>query len=112
MERKFQYSKFLGDNREEQIVIRCDTWAEFVEAGLNIGINVEKIAGTKQRPEPELPVEQPKVNQTPNKTGTPIPVSEFEKTCPRCGPGVFVMKTDNRIYCGKCRYTEFIKSSS
>ena len=35
-----------------------------------------------------------------------------DKTCPRCGPGVFVMKTDNRIYCGKCRYTEFIKSSS
>lgn len=34
-----------------------------------------------------------------------------EKTCPRCGPGVFVMKTDNRIYCGKCRYTEYIKNS-
>ena len=34
-----------------------------------------------------------------------------EKTCPRCGPGVFVMRTDNRIYCGKCRYTEYIKKS-
>ncbi len=34
-----------------------------------------------------------------------------EKTCPRCGPGVFVMKASNRIYCGRCRYTEFIKSS-
>ena len=32
-----------------------------------------------------------------------------EKTCPRCGPGVFVMKTDNRIYCGRCHYTEYIK---
>ncbi len=32
-----------------------------------------------------------------------------ERTCPRCGPGVFVMKASNRIYCGKCRYTEYIK---
>ncbi|MBT4166080.1 30S ribosomal protein S27ae [archaeon] len=33
-----------------------------------------------------------------------------EKSCPRCGPGVFLMKTKNRLYCGKCHYTEFIKS--
>lgn len=33
-----------------------------------------------------------------------------EKTCPRCGPGIFVTKASNRIYCGKCHYTEFIKS--
>jgi ribosomal protein S27AE len=32
------------------------------------------------------------------------------KTCSRCGPGVFLMDTPNRLYCGKCRYTEF-KSS-
>ena len=31
------------------------------------------------------------------------------KTCPRCGPGVFVMMASNRFYCGKCRYTEYIK---
>jgi ubiquitin-small subunit ribosomal protein S27Ae len=29
------------------------------------------------------------------------------KSCPRCGPGVFLMDTSNRLYCGKCRYTEF-----
>jgi len=29
------------------------------------------------------------------------------KICPRCGPGTFLMETDNRIYCGKCKYTEF-----
>ena len=34
-----------------------------------------------------------------------------EKSCPRCGPGVFLMKTSNRRYCGKCHYTEFIKES-
>ncbi|MDD5191984.1 MAG: 30S ribosomal protein S27ae [Candidatus Nanoarchaeia archaeon] len=31
-----------------------------------------------------------------------------ERNCPRCGAGVFLMKTDNRVYCGKCHYTEFI----
>tara|TARA_Y100000310_G_scaffold234890_1_gene237912 strand:+ start:1294 stop:1539 length:246 start_codon:yes stop_codon:yes gene_type:complete len=28
-------------------------------------------------------------------------------TCPRCGPGIFLMNTDKRQYCGKCHYTEF-----
>lgn len=32
-----------------------------------------------------------------------------EKYCPRCGPGIFLMKADNREYCGKCHYTEFSK---
>jgi len=30
-----------------------------------------------------------------------------EKFCPRCGPGVFLMDTPQRIYCGKCHYSEF-----
>ena len=29
------------------------------------------------------------------------------KSCPRCGPGVFLMDSNNRFYCGRCRYTEF-----
>lgn len=29
------------------------------------------------------------------------------KYCPRCGPGIFVMEASNRVYCGKCHYTEF-----
>lgn len=32
-----------------------------------------------------------------------------ERSCPRCGPGVFLMKASNRSYCGRCRYTEFLK---
>jgi len=32
-----------------------------------------------------------------------------EKSCPRCGPGVFLSKAENRIYCGKCHFTEFVK---
>jgi len=30
-----------------------------------------------------------------------------EKTCPRCGPGIFLMNTKDRVYCGKCHYSEF-----
>ncbi len=30
-----------------------------------------------------------------------------ERSCPRCGAGVFLMKSGNRLYCGKCHYTEF-----
>jgi ubiquitin-small subunit ribosomal protein S27Ae len=31
-----------------------------------------------------------------------------EKNCPRCGPGVFLMNASNRLYCGKCKYTEYL----
>ncbi|MCK5149480.1 30S ribosomal protein S27ae [Candidatus Pacearchaeota archaeon] len=30
-----------------------------------------------------------------------------ERFCPRCGPGVFLMKSQGRVYCGKCHYAEF-----
>ena len=30
-----------------------------------------------------------------------------EKVCPRCGPGIFLMQAKDRIYCGKCHYSEF-----
>lgn len=29
------------------------------------------------------------------------------KFCPRCGPGVFLMNSKGRQYCGKCHYAEF-----
>ena len=32
-----------------------------------------------------------------------------EKTCTRCGAGIFLMKTPHRLYCGKCHMTEYIK---
>ncbi|MEK6875422.1 MAG: 30S ribosomal protein S27ae [Nanoarchaeota archaeon] len=31
--------------------------------------------------------------------------------CPRCGPGVFLMESKDRKYCGKCHYSEFNISS-
>ncbi|MBR9701344.1 30S ribosomal protein S27ae [Candidatus Pacearchaeota archaeon] len=30
-----------------------------------------------------------------------------ERFCPRCGPGVFMMQSQGRVYCGKCKYSEF-----
>ena len=30
-----------------------------------------------------------------------------ERNCPRCGPGVFLMNSNERLYCGKCHYSEF-----
>jgi small subunit ribosomal protein S27Ae len=30
-----------------------------------------------------------------------------ERFCPRCGPGIFLMSANNRVYCGKCHYSEF-----
>jgi small subunit ribosomal protein S27Ae len=30
-----------------------------------------------------------------------------ERSCPRCGPGVFLMIAKDRVYCGKCHYAEF-----
>lgn len=31
------------------------------------------------------------------------------KFCPRCGPGYFLSRHGNRLYCGHCHYTTFIK---
>jgi ubiquitin-small subunit ribosomal protein S27Ae len=37
-------------------------------------------------------------------------IERSAKFCPRCGPGVFLAKHKNRLFCGKCRYTSFEKS--
>ncbi len=31
------------------------------------------------------------------------------KTCPKCGPGVFLAEHKDRWHCGRCGYTEFKK---
>ena len=30
------------------------------------------------------------------------------KTCPKCGPGMFLALHKDRIVCGKCQYVEFM----
>jgi small subunit ribosomal protein S27Ae len=32
-----------------------------------------------------------------------------ERSCPRCGPGVFLAVSNGRAYCGRCHFTEFEK---
>jgi small subunit ribosomal protein S27Ae len=34
------------------------------------------------------------------------------KSCPKCGPGVFLAEHANRISCGKCAYTEMKQKTS
>lgn len=31
------------------------------------------------------------------------------KTCPKCGPGIFLGVHKERVYCGKCHYMEVLK---
>lgn len=31
------------------------------------------------------------------------------RTCPKCGPGVFLAEHKDRWHCGRCGYTEFKK---
>ncbi len=36
-------------------------------------------------------------------------IKRKEKFCPKCGAGVFLAKHKDRLSCGKCGYTEFMK---
>ncbi len=35
--------------------------------------------------------------------------NRLKKSCPRCGPGIFMADHGERLACGKCGYTEFKK---
>ena len=37
-------------------------------------------------------------------------VTRKKKPCPRCGTGTWLAEHKNRVYCGRCSYTEFSKS--
>jgi small subunit ribosomal protein S27Ae len=36
-------------------------------------------------------------------------ISEKNKECPKCGAGTFMAMHKDRLTCGKCSYTEFVK---
>jgi len=38
-------------------------------------------------------------------------IVEKAKSCPRCGPGIFLSVGKGRSYCGRCHFTEFEKRS-
>lgn len=37
-------------------------------------------------------------------------ITKNNRSCPKCGSGVFLGKHKDRLVCGKCRYVEFVKS--
>ncbi|MCD6108707.1 MAG: 30S ribosomal protein S27ae [Thermoplasmata archaeon] len=39
-------------------------------------------------------------------------IVRLRKTCPKCGPGVFLAEHRDRFSCGKCGYTEFKSTSN
>lgn len=36
----------------------------------------------------------------------------LRRSCPRCGPGVFMADHEDRYACGRCGYTEFKKGKA
>ena len=34
-------------------------------------------------------------------------IQRKNKSCPKCGPGIFLAIHGNRVHCGACKYTEF-----
>lgn len=56
-------------------------------------------------------------NQPTSKKYTKYKVSggkivEKARSCPRCGPGIFLNIGLGRAYCGKCHFTEFEKKNT
>lgn len=50
------------------------------------------------------------------KQSTPYTISSGKlerknRTCPKCGPGVFLGKHEERVVCGKCHYVEFLSKT-
>jgi len=36
-------------------------------------------------------------------------ITKIGKSCPRCGAGIYLGIHKDRLSCGKCKYTEFLK---
>lgn len=49
---KFQWSKFVGRNRNEQIVVRADTWEEITEGINAVKEYVDLIEAVSEAPDP------------------------------------------------------------
>ncbi|MEK6938357.1 MAG: 30S ribosomal protein S27ae [Nanoarchaeota archaeon] len=37
-------------------------------------------------------------------------ITRNNRTCPKCGPGMFLGKHKDRLVCGKCKYVEMTKN--
>jgi len=39
-------------------------------------------------------------------------VERLRQTCPQCGPGTFMAKHFDRVYCGKCHVTYMVEGGA
>lgn len=79
--KKYQYSVFLNGSRDEQLVIRTDTFDELLEAKKNIDRIITKREGESK------PIANTKS----------IPVEQFQETCERCGAKKILSKKGNMV---------------
>jgi len=63
-----------------------------------------KVKKGKKKRQPKQPSERWKKYKI---TGDKI--ERLARFCPRCGPGIFLVDAKDRVYCGRCHYTEFKK---
>ena len=80
---KYQYSIFLRDTRDEQLVIRTDTFEELLEAKKNIDTIITKRENVTLK----------------QKT---IPIEQFEEVCEKCGSKKGTSKKGNKYCLAKC----------
>jgi ribosomal protein S27AE len=69
---------------------------------------VEEAPKPRAARKPKKPKVSPKVYKfyAINQQGK---VEKLRRECPRCGRGVFMAQHKDRLHCGKCGYTEWIK---
>ena len=76
----------------------------------------EKVEEEKKKKKKERRGKKPHKNKKPSQRWKKYKIEEDkiirEKTCPRCGSGIFLMKAKNRLYCGKCHLTEFVSEAN
>lgn len=51
---------------------------------------------------------KPHKNKPTSKKYSKYKDGKKEKVCPRCMGATFLAKHKDRLYCGRCRYTEFL----
>lgn len=85
---KFQYSIFLDDKRDEQIVIRTETWEEFLEAKAEVNKILEKRATQNAFSKPVTNTTQPELN-------------EDLGTCSNCGAPNTTYRKSGKVGCSK-----------
>lgn len=68
---------------------------------------VVKKAGAKKGAKVKTKKPAKKLHTLYNISGESI--ERKNRSCPKCGPGMFLGKHANRLVCGKCKYVEIVR---